>query len=251
VRHNYNHVTYFGKYFLTKSFSQEKIEVEVKTNLDKAKAFPDTIYFGPPSHNGMKFKYKPHSKANLKKMKWCYCCSAFRGCKCKATLYIKVRKRRVYFKMCGKHSSQYVDENGVTAMLNEELCADGVAGMSLNEQFKQRAIHLALHRLELSGLRIFEFLRNEMVPEGRTAAVTIPTSGDVSKYFLCWYISEPSTKASNQFFLKIQNLVKNRSCEAYGVDVTVAIAFKYGAKRLKKHLCALMLLGAMTKAHKE
>jgi hypothetical protein len=70
VMHNYDHVTYYGKYFLTKCFSQEKIEVEVKTNLDKTKAFSDTIYFGPPSHNGMKFKYKPHSKANLKKMKW-------------------------------------------------------------------------------------------------------------------------------------------------------------------------------------
>jgi hypothetical protein len=39
----------------------------VKTNVDKAKAFPDTIYFGPPSHNGMKFKYKPHDKANLRR----------------------------------------------------------------------------------------------------------------------------------------------------------------------------------------
>lgn len=173
-----------GKYFLIKRFSQEKIEVEVKTNVDKAKAFPDTIYFGPPSHNGMKFKYKPHSKADTKKMKRRYRCSAWRGCRCKASLYIKVRKSCVYFKMCGKHSSKCVEENGVTAILNEELGADGVAGMSLKEQFTQRAIHMALHRLELSGLRIFEFLRNEMVPDGKTAAVTIPTSGEVSKYFL-------------------------------------------------------------------
>jgi hypothetical protein len=158
--------------------------VEVKTNLDKAKAFPDTIFFGPPSHNGMKFKYKPHDKADLKTMKRRYRCSAWRGCECKASLYIKVRKYRVYFKMCGKHSSQCVDVNGVTAMLNEELGADGVAGMSLKEQFTQRAIHMALNRLELSGIRIIEILRNEMVPEGNTAAVRIPTSGDVSEYFL-------------------------------------------------------------------
>jgi hypothetical protein len=53
-------------------------------------------------------------------------------------------------------------------MRNEDLGADGVAGKSLKEQFTQRAIHMALHRLELSGLRIFEFLRNEMVPAKET-----------------------------------------------------------------------------------
>jgi hypothetical protein len=37
-----------------------------------------------------------------------------------ASLFIKVRKGRVYFKLCGKHSPQCVDENAVTAMLNEE-----------------------------------------------------------------------------------------------------------------------------------
>jgi hypothetical protein len=75
--------------FSQKRLSQEKIQVEVKTNVDKAKAFPDTIYFGPPSHNGMKFKYKPHDKANLKKVKQGYHCSAWRGCRCKASLLIK------------------------------------------------------------------------------------------------------------------------------------------------------------------
>ena len=90
----------------------------------------------------------------------------------------------MFFKLHGRHSPQCVGENLVSPMLNEELGVDGVVGKSIKEQFTQRAIHMALHRLELSGLRIFEFLRNEMVSEGKTAAVTIPTSGEVSKYFL-------------------------------------------------------------------
>jgi hypothetical protein len=155
-------------FFSQKLLSQEKIKVEVKTHVDKAKTFPDTIYFGPPSHKGMKFKYKPHDKANLKKMKRRYRCSAWRGCRCKSNLFIKVRKHRVYFKLHRRHSPQCVGENLVSPMLNEELGVDGVVGKSIKEQFTQRAIHVALHRLELSGLRIFEFLRNEMVPEGNS-----------------------------------------------------------------------------------
>ena len=175
--------------------------MEVTTNADKASAFPPTIYFGPPTHNGMKFKYKPHDKANFKKMKRRYRCSAWKACKCKASLHIKVKKRRVYFKLCGKHSPQCVDKNAVTAMLNEELGADGVAGKSLKEQFRERAIEMALHRLELSGLRIFEKLRDEMVPEGNTAGVLIPTSGDLSKYFPSVSHSVNFTNETNDIFL--------------------------------------------------
>ncbi len=149
------------------------------TKIEESEAsWPTRVYFGKEGQ--MKFSYTRRAEPNFKIKSARYRCKSYSSYKCTARLMIKEIEGRDEYFLSGCHS-----EN-CTAMNGEQPAAAQQMQTSFEDitiQFKRRSAEVALDKIWLTPVKVWELVRDELVgnfPKG----VVIPKSDQVSTFFI-------------------------------------------------------------------
>jgi hypothetical protein len=128
----------------------------------------------------MKFRYTASKAADMKNMLRDYKCTSQRSTECKCKLRLRIVNGVAKFDLQGHHTEKCIDTKAIITN-GEDLAEDGGVGRFAYKLMREEAKELAISRMELSGMRIFELLEKKYV-SGDDLAVRIPSSKDVSYY---------------------------------------------------------------------
>ena len=165
------------------------------THEDPEERWPKKIYYG--QNNCIKFSYTRHDKPNLKVRSARYRCKSYRTYCCTARLEIKEVGGKDRYTVVGEHSTNCYAMNGVKPTKHYDEQDDKSACINkLRENkngtnditvlFKKRCAELALDKIWLTPMNIWEIVRDELVGD-QTNRVVIPTSVQVNRLWLYCY----------------------------------------------------------------
>lgn len=162
------------------------VRKELPPDFDPEQAFPDTLYFKDAElGKNVMHKMKPTDKVNLNKMCRHYRCAHYRSFKCGAKLCVEISGTRVDYIHTGEHHAECTRKNAVNAHNIDTLGEDYIAGLPLDERCHEMAKELAMSNLSWPAMRIYQHVRNILLP-GRTDAARFPTDQVVSCIlFIC------------------------------------------------------------------
>lgn len=162
-------------------FKQPPGSKELPPDVNLERVFPNTIYFKDARlGESVMHEMKPRDKVNLKKMCRKYRCPHYRSYNCDASLCIEISGCDVDYILTGEHTPECTRLHGISVHNRDTLGADWIAGLPLDEQAIEMAKELATTNLSWSGMRVYQHIRNVLIPGG-VAAARFPTS-DVVRF---------------------------------------------------------------------
>ena len=163
------------------------------THEDPEEHWPKKLYYG--HNNCIKFSYTRRDKPNLKVRSARYRCKSYRTYCCTARLEIKEIGGKDCYIVVGEHSNNCCAMNGVkpTKLYDEGedklACIKTLGNENKNGTnditvlFKKRCAELALEKIWLTPMKIWEIVRDELVGD-QANRVVIPTSDQVNRDWL-------------------------------------------------------------------
>jgi len=138
--------------------------------------WPQTLYWGPVKQ--VKHKYSQRS-LNIKTKTCYYRCCSYRTYGCDATLCVAEHQGRTIHTFKGSHQESCTIKNGISRIY-ETTGMPGNGGIQdFRTLFRKRAVELCMERLWMSPNKVWEAVRDELVPEAELG-VNVPMSAEVS-----------------------------------------------------------------------
>jgi hypothetical protein len=148
--------------------------------------WPTRVFYGEEGE--LKHPYTRIKKPNLK-MKTCqYRCKSYRTFKCKAILNVfedKSNPGKDIKRVNGEHSEMCQRKNGIRP--KNYVKTENKSGSSMSDrtvEFKTRLEELAMDKIWMPPLKIWNMVRDEIVGDGGDEMITIPSSDVVSMFLV-------------------------------------------------------------------
>ena len=139
---------------------------------------PTRVYFGEEGQ--MTISYTRRAEPNFKIKSARYRCKSYRSYKCTARLEIKEIEGRDEYFLSGCHSENCTAMNVIQPATAQQM---QTSFEDITIQFKKRCAVVALDKIWLTPMKIWEIVRDEMVGD-QANLVVIPTSDQVNRHWL-------------------------------------------------------------------
>ena len=154
--------------------------IKVALNSEEAieQRWPSKLFYGPQGH--LKHSYSRCTRPNLKKRSARYRCKSYRTYECSAKLQILEVDGCDKYIMTGEHTTVCKANNGIKPENADGMdSGKDVKIEDISAQFKKRCADLAVEKIWLQPLKIWELVRDDMVPKIANGVV-VPSSDQVS-----------------------------------------------------------------------